>query len=153
MSAPRQVGFEPAEIRTEESTRTARLKWVIVVDERLPKGRAANAAVCVAAATSAAVPGLLGPDGKDATGSVHPGMPWIGCSILGATADQLAEIRAKAGEDVYVADMPEAAQATRVYDDYLRQLGEDEAPAYLAISLVGPRNRIDKLVKRLPLLQ
>jgi uncharacterized protein DUF2000 len=148
-----QFGFEPEEIRTGESTRTARLKWVVLVDRELDRGRATNAAVCVAAATASEVKGLLGPAGKDAAGGVHPGLPWAGCTILGATRAELAEIRAKVTDGVHVTDMPEAAQATRVYDDYLGQLGTEDAPAYLAVSLVGPRNRIDKLVKRLPLLQ
>ncbi|AGL14857.1 DUF2000 domain-containing protein [Actinoplanes sp. N902-109] len=156
MSVENQVGFEPAEIRTAEPTRTARLKWVIVVDEALPAGRAANAAICVAAATATSVAGLLGPDGKDANGEAHPGLPWAGCTVLGAPAARLAEIRVKATGSlgVFVADMPVQAQATRVYDDYLRQLGETETEAleYHAVSLVGPRNRVDKLVHRLSLL-
>ena len=156
MSAPNQVGFEPDEIRTDEPTRSARLKWVIVVDDQLPPGRAANAAVCVAAATSTAVTGLLGPEAKDASGGVHAGLPWAGCTLLGAPVARLSVIRAKAAESlgVFVADMPVAAQSTRVYDEYLRRVGESDAAAleYHAVSLVGPRNRIDKLVHRLPLL-
>jgi hypothetical protein len=151
-----QAGFEPGEIRTDEPTRSARLKWVIVVDESLPAGRATNAAICVAAATTAAVTGLLGPDAKDADGSAHPGLPWAGCSVLAAPAGRLGEIRARAAESLglFVADMPVQAQATRVYDEYLRQVGETAADglAYHAISLVGPRNRVDKLVHRLGLL-
>jgi hypothetical protein len=148
-----QMGFEADEIRTNESTRTARLKWVVLVDRDLDKGRAANAAICVAAATAGKVTGLLGPDGKDASGTAHPGLPWAGCTVLGATAAEIADVRAKAAEDIFVADMTVAGQATRVYDDYLAALSGDDAPAYLAVSLVGPRNRIDKLVKRLSLLQ
>jgi hypothetical protein len=156
MSAPNQIGFDPQEIRTDESTRSARLKWVVVVDEQLPGGRAANAAICVAAATSTAVSGLLGPAAKDASGGVHPGLPWAGCTVLGASVAQLSAIRAKAADSlgVFVADMPGAAQNTRVYDEYVRQVGETDAEdiGYHAISLVGPRNRIDKLVHRLSLL-
>ena len=150
------VGFEPDEVRTGEPTRSARLKWVIVVDSALPPGRAVNAAVCVAAATGTAVAGLLGPDAKDADGSGHPGLPWAGCTILGATAAELSELRSKAvgADGVYVADMPAAAQLTRVYDEYLEQVSATTADrlSYYAVSLVGPRNRIDKLVKRLSLL-
>jgi len=156
MSDVHQVGFEPEEIRTAEPTRSARLKWVIVVDEALPAGRATNAAICVAAATATSVTGLLGPDAKDGGGSVHPGLPWAGCTVLGAPAGKLAEIRAKAVDSlgVFVADMPTHGQSTRVYDEYLQQVADtatDEL-AYHAISLVGPRNRIDKLVHRLGLL-
>jgi uncharacterized protein DUF2000 len=156
MSVDNQIGFEPEEIRTDEPTRSARLKWVIVVDEALPAGRATNAAVCVASATAAGVTGLLGPDAKDAGGSAHPGLPWVGCTVLGASAAQLGAIRAKAvgSAGVFVADMPTYGQSTRVYDEYLQQLSETDTAdvAYHAISLVGPRNRIDKLVHRLGLL-
>ncbi|GIG27834.1 DUF2000 domain-containing protein [Cellulomonas marina] len=150
------VGFAPDEIRTAEPTRSARLKWVVVVAEELPPGRAVNAAVCVAAATSRAVTGLLGPDARDADGSVHPGLPWAGCTVLVAPAAALVALRAKAAAaaDVFVADMPEAAQTTRVYDEYLAAVagatGEDLG--LLAVGVVGPRNRVDRIVGRLPLL-
>ena len=149
------VGYQPDEIDTASSTRSARLKWVVLVDPALPGGRAVNAAICVAAATSTAVPGLLGPAGADAEQQAHPGLPWAGCSILAATPEEMVEIRTKAAaaEDVHVSDMPLAAQETRVYDEYLEQLATAPLPdlKYLAVSIVGPRNRIDKWVKRLPL--
>ena len=52
------------------------------------------------------------------------------------------------------ADMPAAAQATRVYDDYLRQLAKIDPGdlAVLAVSLIGPRNQVTKLVRHLELL-
>ena len=48
--ADERVGFHPDEVDTASPTRAARLKWVVVVDEALPPGRAVNAAVCAAAA-------------------------------------------------------------------------------------------------------
>lgn len=150
------VGFAPDEVRTGEPTRSARLKWVVVVDAGLPAGRAVNAAVCVASATAAAVTGLLGPEAVDASGSTHPGLPWAGCSVLAARPDQLGAIRAKAQASlgVHVADMPVPAQHTRVYDDYLGQVAGSAADdlAYYALSIVGPRNRVDKIVGKLPLM-
>lgn len=153
---PEAVGFQPDEINTAKPTRGARLKWVLVIDRDLPVGPATNAAACVAAATGSAVSGLLGPDATDAARSKHPGLPWAGCSVLGAEAAQLTELRDKAAQalGVYVADMPVQAQSTRVYDEYLGQLAETgpEDVRYHAVSIVGPRNRVDKLVKRLSLL-
>ena len=151
------VGFATDEIDTAAPTRSARLKWVVVVDETLEPAIAANAAICAAAATAANVPGLLGPDATDADGGGHPGLPWAGCSVLRASAEQLAAIRAKAAttpDTVFVAGMPAAAQLTRVYDEYREQLAATPAAAivYYAVSLVGPRNRVDKIVGRLPLL-
>jgi hypothetical protein len=151
-----RIGFAADEIRTDAPTRQARLKWVVVVDASLPPGRAANAAICVAAATTAGVDGLLGPAAVDADGSAHPGLPWAGCSVLAGTTEQLSSVRARAAaaEDVFVADMGVHAQLTRVYDGYLEQVAEHASAdlELLAVSVVGPKNRVDKIVGRLPLL-
>jgi hypothetical protein len=93
---PNAVGFRPDEIITSESTRSARLKWVIVIDRTLPPGRAANAAACVASVVGAQAPGIHGPDVKDGDGERHLGLPWVGCSILGALPEQVAGIRDRA---------------------------------------------------------
>jgi hypothetical protein len=148
-------GYTPDEMSTGERTGTAKLKWVVIVDRALSPGQAVNAAVCVSAATAPAVAGLLGPGGPDAAGQWHPGLPWAGCSILAATAAELAVIRQQAlDRQLLAADMPAAAQATRVYDGYLRELGKTEPGDLdlLAVSLIGPRNRVAKLVRHLELL-
>ena len=150
------VGFTDDEIDTAAPTRAARLKWVVVVNAAVEGGRAVNAAICVAAATAVRVPGLLGPDATDAGGATHPGLPWAGCSVLVADAATLRTIRAKAGahEGTFVADMPAAAQSTRVYDEYVDAMAaaDPDDVEYLAVGLVGPRNRVDKIVGRLPLM-
>src|SRR5690242_20175844 len=134
------IGFDPDEIDQSVPTRAARLKWVVVIDAELPAGRAANAAICTAAATSRAVTGLLGDDAVDADGHTHPGLPWAGCTVLAADADTLRTIRAKAAArpDFFVADMPAAAQHTRVYSEYLQVVTETEADKidYYAVSVV-----------------
>ncbi|MER6129925.1 DUF2000 domain-containing protein [Streptomyces sp. NPDC001795] len=151
-----RIGFAPDEFDPTVSTRAARLKWVVVVDRDLPPGRAVNAAICAAAATQSAVTGLLGDDVADAEGTVHPGLPWAGCSVLAADADALRAIRAKAASyaDTFVADMPALAQETLVYADYRAALSRTAVVdlAYCAVSIVGPRNRVSKIVGRLPLL-
>jgi hypothetical protein len=151
---PTNIGFTPDEIDIAAPTRAARLKWVVVVDASLPAGRVANAVACVAAAAGAQITGLIGPGGADATGAEHVGLPWAGCSILSAEPSELGALRARAAaaDDVWVADMPEDAQATRVYADYLDALHGNESPRLLAVALVGPRNRVDRLTKRLDLL-
>ncbi|WP_291056987.1 DUF2000 domain-containing protein [Herbiconiux sp.] len=149
-------GYLPHEILTGEPTRSARLKWVIVVDENLAPGQQANAVACVAAATGAAIDGLQGPSGADASGYEHPGLAWAGCTVLGASAEKLAATRAKAvaAEGVWLADMPLSAQTTRVYDEYLETLaGTDPAElGALALSIVGERASVDRIVKKLRLL-
>ncbi|MCA1218094.1 DUF2000 domain-containing protein [Streptomyces sp. 8L] len=153
---PAAVGFARDEIDQDAPTRAARLKWVVVVDEGLPAGRAVNAAVCVAAATSDAVGGILGDAAVDADGAAHPGLPWAGCTVLAADPATLRAVRAKAASSAgtFVADMPAAAQHTRVYSEYLSSVGETAAEAldYCAVSVVGPRNRVDRIVRKLPLM-
>jgi hypothetical protein len=156
VSAPPQLGFAPEEIITSEPTRSARYKWVIVVDTALPAGRMANAVACVAASTGALVGGLIAPGGPDASGYQHPGLPWAGCSVLGGSAEEIAMVRgrAAAADGMLVVDMPAAAQAHRVYDDYLAELART-APGDLAagvFAVVGRRNQVDKIVRKLDLL-
>ena len=148
------IGFALDEVDISAPTRSARLKWVIVLDTALPAGRAANAAICVAAATSSEVVGLLGPDAVDADGSAHAGLPWAGCSVLGGTNEQLQKLRSQAhsSDGVYVADMPASAQHTRIYSEYLDSVASAHALDYYAVSIVGPKNRVDKLTKGLTLL-
>lgn len=149
--------MHPDIARTDLSTRRAPLKWVVVIDEDLPAGRAVNAAACTAAAVGRALPHLLGGDGRDGSGHVHPGLPWAGCSVLAADAATLHSLREKATakDDVFVVDMPEPAQTSRIYDEYLDLLAgtKHEDLTYHAVGLVGPRNRISKLVGKLPLLR
>ncbi len=76
--------------------------------------------------------------------------------MLAASVDQLGDLRARAASagDVLVSDMPRSAQTNRVYSAYLQELAAtDTADLELhALSLLGPRNRIDRLTKRLDLL-
>ncbi|MEV4601218.1 DUF2000 domain-containing protein [Amycolatopsis sp. NPDC049253] len=150
------IGFAPGEFDPTVSTRAARLKWVVVVDGSLPPGRAVNAAICAAAATAPNITGLLGDDAVDADGQTHPGLPWTGCSVLAADGPTLRAIRAKAAASpgCFVADMPVVAQHTLVYADYLAGVKEagGEGLDYYAVSIVGPRNRVGKIVGKLPLL-
>ena len=150
------IGYQPEEIVTSEPTRSARYKWAIVVDSTIPAGLMANAVACVAASTGAVVQGLIAPGGPDASGYAHPGLPWAGCTLLGGTPEEIAAVRSKASTaaGVLVADMPRSAQTNRVYDDYLGELAgtKPEDLGVSAFSVFGPRNRVNKLIKKLTLL-
>jgi Protein of unknown function (DUF2000) len=113
-----RFGYAPEEIVTSEPTRSAKYKWVVVVDTSAPAGRVVNAVACVAASTGALVDGLIAHAGPDASGYAHPGLPWAGCTILGGGPAEVGEVRARAAahDDVLVIDMPAVAQAHRVYD-------------------------------------
>src|SRR5829696_5943647 len=90
------------------------LRCVIVVDESLPPGRAANATGMVALTLGATMAGLPGAALVDADGDVHPGLVPQGLAVLRAPANRLSELRAHAAasEDVGVIDFPTGCQQT-----------------------------------------
>ena len=59
------------------------------------------------------------------------------------------------GQAVNAAVCVSAATAPAVYDDYLRELAKTHPDdlAVLAVSLIGPRNQVAKLVRHLELLR
>jgi hypothetical protein len=150
------VGFEAGELERTASIRDARLKWVIVADGSVEEWRRANAIACVAAAIGERVPGLNGPEEADADGTPHPGLPWIGVSLLAGEPADLAALRVRVAEvpDVLVVGMPVAAQRARSYADYRTVLADTPTADLqeLAIGLIGPRKTVERLTKRLRLL-
>ena len=151
-----QLGYSPEEIVTDKPTRSAKYKWAIIVDTSVPAGQMVNAVACVAAATGACVDGLIAGGGPDASGRVHSGLPWAGCTILAGLPEEVAaaRVRAASSQDVLLVDMPAAAQAHRVYDHYLAELASTD-PGDLGVrvfSVIGPRNRVDKITRKLALL-
>ncbi|MFL6145391.1 MAG: DUF2000 domain-containing protein [Labedaea sp.] len=151
------VGWAPDQVKIDQPTRESHLKWIIAVNRELPPGVAANAVACLAAAVGNAVPGVIGPAGKDAAGRIHPGLPWAGCSILAGSAEQLADLRHRSADviGVFVCDMPSIAHTTRIYADFLDRLAaaDPETLVVHAISVIGPRSRVDRLARRLSLLR
>jgi hypothetical protein len=144
------------DIRIDLPTRQAQLRWAVVVQRDLPVGLLANAVACISATVGRAVPEIVGPGEVDAAGSTHQGLPWVGCSVLAASAEELAALRAAAlvKQPLLVIDMVDLAQRNRVYSDYLRELSlsAPENLWYLGVSVLGPKNKVDKLVGKLPLL-
>ncbi|TDD12967.1 DUF2000 domain-containing protein [Nonomuraea diastatica] len=143
------------ERRSDLPTKDLTVKWVIVIDRDLPRGIQANAAACLAASVGVAVPAIVGSGGADATGLAHAGLPWTGCSVLGAPAAIVGRIRddATAEPELVVSDMIDIARRAGAYDDYLAELARTEEPSYLAVSLFGPRAIVERLTGRLPLLR
>jgi len=105
----------------------------------------------------AQVPAVVGAGAKDASGTAHPGLPWLGCAVLRGDGATIRAVRSRALGDpaVLVADMPAVAQQVRVYADYLAQVRDaaEERLVYFAVSVLGPRKAIDRLVGSLPLLR
>ena len=137
---------------TEEEAK----RCVIVVDEALPAGKAANAAAVIALTVGKIWPELAGRDLIDASGFAHPGLIPIGIAILGAEASELVKIRAKALERTLgVVDFPVQGQQTTDYEAFcaaVSQVGTSQLE-YVAVGVYGPRKAVGKVVGKYGLLK
>jgi hypothetical protein len=136
--------------------RPATVRCVIVVDEDLPPGLAANAAAMVALTLGATVDGLPGADLVDADGNTHPGLIAAGIPILAASRRQLSELHASAERHgVGIVDFPSFGQQTTDYGAVIDRVAQTAANdlEYLAIALYGARRALSRLTGNLRLLR
>jgi hypothetical protein len=131
-------------------------RCVIIVDEALPAGKAANAAAVIALTVGKIWPELAGRDLTDASGFAHPGLIPIGIAILGAEASELGKIRAKALERTLgVVDFPVQGQQTTDYEAFCAAVSQVDTDhlQYVAVGLYGPRRAVGKVVGKYGLLK
>jgi hypothetical protein len=134
----------------------ATVRCVVVLDESLPPGLAANAAAVLAVTLGVRVPGLLGSDVEDADGERHPGLIDRGLPILEAPAAELAGLRARAvAADVVVIGFPRFGQATTDYQAFRERVAQTPTAEldYLGLLFAGPTKTVNRLTGSLPLLR
>jgi len=137
-----------------EPTRPERC--VLVVDDTLPPGLAANAAAVLALTVGARFPDLPGPDLVDADGTVHPGLIPMGLPVLAAPADRLSALRAAALDaGLHVIAFPTAGQQTTDYTAFTASVADTPTIglSYLGLALSGPSKAVRKCTSALPLLR
>jgi hypothetical protein len=131
-------------------------RCVIVVDEDLPPGLAANAAAVLALTLGAREPGLVGADLIDADERTHPGLIPIGLPVLRASRDELTELRRRAGENgVSVIDFPAVGQQTTDYDEVRATVARTRTAelTYLGVAVSGAQRAVRRLTGRFALLR
>jgi hypothetical protein len=129
-------------------------RCVVVVDEQLAPGLAANAAAVMAVTLGAKVPELVGEDFADGTGERHPGLITTGLPVLRAPAAELPALRAKALEAaVGVVGFPAHGHKTNDYEAFRTMVAESETPAYLGLAFYGPGKTLRRLTGSLGLLR
>jgi hypothetical protein len=129
---------------------------VIVVDEALPPGLAANAAAVVAFTLGAQLPDLRGPDVADADGAVLPGLIPIGLPILRAGAGALTALHAGAVEaGLGAVAMPVFGHQTNDYDEFRALVAGTPGAElqFLAVAVHGPRRQVRRLTGSFGLLR
>jgi hypothetical protein len=142
--------FSQTETRTSNEPEATQKpeRCVIVVDELLPPGKASNAAAVVAFTLGQRHSRLVGAPLRGRDGAVHPGLIPIGIPVLRATSLQLSELRQRSLAHCDVVGFPVQGQETTDYNAFLDAVlaHPEESLQYLAIGLVGSKNRIGKLV-------
>jgi hypothetical protein len=131
-------------------------RCVIVLDEDLPAGLAANAAAVLALTLGAREPRLVGADLIDADRQTHPGLIPIGLPVLRASRDELTELRRCAGDDgVAVVAFPSVGQQTNDYDEVRATVARTPTAelTYLGVAISGEQRKVRRLTGRFALLR
>jgi len=138
-------------------TSFAESKNVIVVSDELPLGLAVNAASILSVTLGHRVDGLVGSDVKDANNIVHPGIICTPLPVLKTDSPDIARIieSALAEEEIFCVAFSSLAQSCKTYDEYIQRMGETPTAAIeaVAVALVGPKKKVNKLIGSLPLLR
>lgn len=138
---------------------TVNTKCVMVVDEALPAGVAANTAAILGLTLGMHRPEAIGPDVLDKEGHTHLGIIAIPVPILKAGADKVRQIREQLFlpefSKVLVVDFSDVAQSCNDYGEFTDKLaGTEEATlSYFGLGIYGPKKLVNKLTGSLPLLR
>ena len=126
----------------------------IVLRADLPPGLAANAAAVLAAGVSHARPELIGPDVRDGSGDVHPGITTIPLPVLRADANGLGRLACAARQaGVAFWGFTDLAQSCHCYDEYASRMASTPPSQlrYVGVSMVGDPAVVKSLTGQLGL--
>ena len=134
-------------------------KCVLVIDEAMPRGLAANTAAILGITWGRLRPELVGEDVTDAAGAIHPGIIRTPVPVLSGRPGTFQTLRRQLAElefaDVAAVDFTDLAQSCRTYGEFIEKMartGPGEL-RYLGMALLGPRHQVDRLTGSLPLLR
>lgn len=132
------------------------MKIVMILNNHLPKGLAANAAAVLGVTLGRLSPRIVGSDVTDASHAVHRGITTKSIPVLGADDALLKQIYkdAQGIETITLIDFNRIAQACRTYEEYTEKLSRirTDAMDFSGLCLCGPTRAIDALTRDLPLL-
>jgi len=131
-------------------------RCVIVINQELSAGHAANAAAVLALTLGQRHPGLVGEPLIDADNGVHPGLIPIGISVLVADSDTLSHLHQTLLRDDEMDGVifPVEGQQTTDYAAFQQavRVVPTEMLQLLGIALAGKKKVIRKLTGKLGLL-
>lgn len=134
-------------------------KCVVVIDDSLPMGMAANTAAILGLTIGMEEPSIIGPVVRDGGGREHLGITIAPIPVLKGSRAVMMELREKLYDpeyaDVKTVDFSETAAYSNSYQDYAERLAEQSGDAirYIGIGIIGPKKKVNRLTGGLPLLK
>ena len=132
-------------------------KCVVVIDETLSPGVAANAAAILGITLGKQLPEVVGEDVQDRRGRKHLGIIEFPVPVLKASPERLLRLREELYQpefqDLTAADFPSAAQGCRTYGEYVEKMAAAEDLSYLGVAICGGKKKINRLTGNLPLFR
>ncbi len=133
------------------------MKTVIIIDESLPNGLAANTAAVLGISLGEAFPDIVREPAFDSAGNEYAGITSQVIPVLAASEDKLREIVQAAQSDEMLKLIPftKIAQKSRDYDSYKEELARavPEAVSFSGIALAGTDRKVSRMTGSLPLLR
>lgn len=134
-------------------------KCVLILEENLPIGIAANTAAILGITIGSKKPNIVGQTVQDKNENSHLGIIQFPVPILKAGKQKLAEIRkilfSQEYCDLTVIDFSELAQSCKTYDEYVERMADSAGSelVYIGIAVCGNKKKINKLTGNLSLLR
>ena len=134
-------------------------KCVMIIDENLPLGMAANTAAIMGISIGKEIPEVVGKDVFDQSGNRHLGIIEFPVPILKGNAESMQMIREKLYEpefsDLTVVDFSDLEQGCKTYDEFIEKmtLASETELRYLGIAICGSKKKVNKLTGSMGLLR
>ncbi|WP_312241732.1 DUF2000 domain-containing protein [Pantoea sp.] len=129
-------------------------RCVMILNEALPPGKAANAAAVIALTLGQRHPRFVGEPLYDAEQRDYPGLIPVGIPVLAASQAEFSDLRARSqSREFDLILFPEQGQTTTDYlafSDAMRQI-PGEAWRLLGLAIVGEKKALRKLTAKLRL--
>ena len=134
-------------------------KCVMIIDENLPLGMAANTAAIMGISMGKEMPEVVGKDVFDQSGNRHLGIIEFPVPILKGNAQSMRMIREKLYEsefsDLTVVDFSDLAQGCKTYEEFIEKmtLVSETELRYFGIAICGAKKKVNKLTGSMGLLR
>ena len=134
-------------------------KCVMVIDEKLPAGMIANTAAILGITLGKELPGMVGADVTDQSGSRHLGIIEFPVPILKGSPEIIRQIKRQLDqpdfEELTGVDFSDLAQGCKTYGEFVEEMGRvpESDLRYLGIAICGAKKKVNRLTGSMPLLR